>query len=60
MISIENLIHHLHTNGTTIIHCENSKITCIEKLRADQFVATLPAFIEMAEIAGYIITIPDI
>ncbi|MBW5816838.1 hypothetical protein H0I64_11140 [Yersinia kristensenii] len=60
MITIENLIQHLPTDGRTIIHCENDNVISIEQLRPEQFIATLPAFIEMAERAGYIITIPDI
>ncbi|ATX62891.1 MULTISPECIES: hypothetical protein [Yersinia] len=60
MITIENLIQHLPTDGRTVIHSEKGNIISIEQLRPDQFIATLPAFIEMAERAGYIITIPDI
>lgn len=60
MITIENLIQHLPTDGRSVIHCEKGKIISLAQLRSDQFIATLPAFIEMAERAGYIITIPDI
>ncbi|MDA5489488.1 hypothetical protein [Yersinia kristensenii] len=60
MITIENLIQHLPTDGRAVIHSEKGNIISIEQLKTDQFIATLPAFIEMAERAGYIITIPDI
>lgn len=60
MINKENLVQHLSANGATIIYCKNGEVISAAQLKANQFVATLPAFIEMAEIAGYIITIPDI
>lgn len=60
MINKENLIQHLSTNGTTLIHCENGEVMGIVQLKTDQFVATIPVFIEMAKMAGYIITIPDV
>ncbi|OVZ87176.1 hypothetical protein CBW54_10465 [Yersinia kristensenii] len=60
MINKENLIQHLPKNGSTLIHCENGEVISIVQLKAEQFVATLPVFIEMAEMAGYIITFPEV
>ncbi|CNB66325.1 phage-like protein [Yersinia frederiksenii] len=60
MINMKNLIQHLPLNGAVLIHCKNGKIVSIKQIRADQFVASLPAFIELAERAGYIVTNPDI
>ena len=60
MIPIENLIKFLPQDGSVLIRCQNGEIVSVEHLKDKQFVASLSAFIELAETAGYTISMPDI
>lgn len=60
MIPIENLIKLLPSDGTVLLRCEHGEIVSVEHLRDNQFVATLPVLIELAEIAGDTISMPDV
>lgn len=60
MINIENLIQYLPTDGVAILYCKDGEIMSVESLRKDQFVTTILAVIETLEIAGYVITIPNV
>lgn len=60
MIPFENLIKHLPPDGAVLIRCQNGEVVSVEHLRDKQFVATLPVFIELAERAGYTISMPDV
>ncbi|CFQ33514.1 hypothetical protein [Yersinia aleksiciae] len=60
MIPSENLIELLPLDGAVLVCCQNGEIVSVEHLRDKQFVATVPVFIELAEKAGYTISMPDI
>lgn len=50
----------LPVDGCTLVYTKNRVVLAIEVLRPDQFVCTIPGFIELAESVGYQVTPPKI
>jgi hypothetical protein len=50
----------LPNSGCTIIYTKNGVVTAKDALREDQYINTIPGFIEIARSIGYGITQPEI
>ncbi|WP_261153971.1 hypothetical protein [Serratia ficaria] len=59
MITKQEAINNLPSNGRVLIRCENGHVMSMRNLQESEHIATFNALIDLAKQAGYSIVSPD-